>query len=104
MRHQVFVATTEQDIFLPAPIAAADVDTDKRAGYSIDDAIDQLHRVFQLALRACLRRQNPSHEGVGFRLSGEDDFREHRLVELHHLDARSRQRLEFVMQDRHEVV
>ena len=62
------VVAGQQDVFLSAPVAAADVDAGTDPIDTVDDPIDQLGGVFEFGTRITAGSKGRSHERSPFTL------------------------------------
>ncbi len=64
----------QQDLFLPAPVAAADMDAYSYAVYTFNDPVDQVCCKFQFLTRIPAGGKGGSHEGSAVALPGHHNF------------------------------
>ena len=81
-RQQPGIIAGKQYIFLFAPVATTDMDTDADTIKPLDDPVDQFGSEFQFLTRITAGSKGRSHEGASVALLRHHHLSQHRFVEL----------------------
>lgn len=103
-RQQPGIISGQQDLFLFAPVATADMHPCADPFYTGDNTVDQLGGEFQFLSRIPAGSKGCSHEGAPVTFLRHDDFGQHRLVELHEVAAGIAEVNQLIPQNANDVI
>jgi hypothetical protein len=98
------IVTCQQYLLRPAPVAAAYVKARPCSLHSLNHPVQKLGSVFQFRTRIPAGREGRSHEGPPFVLLGEDNFGQHRFIELHKLTSFTDEVKQLLPEDLHDII
>jgi hypothetical protein len=99
-----FIISRKQHFLGAAPVAATNVKSRSNARDSFNYPIQKLGGILQLRTRITASRQGRSHEGSPLIFFGENDFGEHRLIELHELASLTHQVKKLLPEDLYDII